>query len=172
MFIHLLTGIGLYHHEPYGFRTGGVCIAAISFGTPPNYRQNLKRLMDYILYHDQSLKYDLVFVNTGSEEQEEMNINLSLEFPFDKRLLFRSSLLDNFDLLAKTTYEHAAEACGDSSNTFFFGDYRLKDDLPENILSKAISKLNSAPSDVHCLYLRDLINQILWFHSRLIIITN
>ncbi|KAK8840559.1 hypothetical protein M9Y10_030768 [Tritrichomonas musculus] len=137
-------------HIPNGFRKGGLCIAVISTNRTNYLIEVLETLFKYIQKYEPNLNYNLVWVDTASFHQGQLNIELSRRFHFDRKI-FLSSPTDNRQVEGiSTSNQLALSLC--SKNDFFMpleDDWKLHPNARIGFLQKTIELLNASPHQLY-----------------------
>lgn len=135
-----------HFHVPNGFRKGGICIAVISSNRTEYLNIVLNSLFQYIQKHEPNLTYNLVWIDTASSHQGQLNIELSRRFHFDRKIFLSTRSKDKQVEGISTPNILALSLC--SKNDFFMPleeDFQLVSTPKIGFLQKTIDILNAAP---------------------------
>lgn len=133
-------------HQPNAFRKGGLCIALISCNRSFYMIESVGLLLMYIQKYEPTLNYSLIWIDTATDNQSQLNIELSKRFYFDRKT-FLSSMSDNKVIEGITTvYRIAVELC--DKNDFFMPfeeDWKIVQNPRIGFLRTTMNILNNSP---------------------------
>ena len=85
---HQIKPLNSSFHPPDAFRKADLCIALMLANRPFYMKKTLNSLLLYIQNYEPNLKYNLVWIDTVTKQQAELNKELTKAFHFDQKLFF------------------------------------------------------------------------------------
>lgn len=133
-------------HIPNAFRKGGLCIALISCNRPFYMIESIGLLLMYIQKYEPNLNYSLIWIDTATNNQSYINIELSKRFHFDRKTFLTSTSNDKVIEGITTVYRIAVELC--NKNDFFMPfeeDWKIVQNPKIGFLRTTMEILNNSP---------------------------
>lgn len=133
-------------HKPNGFLKGGICIAVMSCNRTSYLIRTLTALLSYIQKYEPDLNYNLVWVDSASQNQDLLNLELNKRFHFDRRVLIPSLARKKVFEGITTAYKFAINLCEHSE--FFLpleDDWELISTPRIGFINLSMELLNISP---------------------------
>lgn len=133
-------------HERDSFRKGGLCIALMSSNRPKYLIKSLTTLMYYIYKYEPTLSYTLVWVDTCTNNINQLSSELDERFHFDKKTFLSSFSRNKIYEGVTSTYKLALSLC--EKNDYFMPfeeDWLLHENATKGFIQKTMDVLNKAP---------------------------
>lgn len=131
---------------PNAFRKGGLCIALMSCNRSYYMIENLGLLLFYIQKYEPKLNYNLIWIDTATQGQAQLNEKLSSKFHFDRKVFLPTASHKRLLVGITTVYQIAVHLC--KNNDFIMPleeDWKLIQTPRIGFINKTIEILDNSP---------------------------